>query len=157
MTLTIDFNLEGTGWADCIVQFNETKCEIYASYLSDALGSLVVCGVAVLAGVHSISVGFDEEPGEYRWGVTSGDGNQVRVVILSFPQLWGNRPDSEGEPLIAFELTRLEFGIAVRDAASKVLAQHGEAGYKSRWVQHDFPTSSLTLLNDYISRRERDR
>jgi hypothetical protein len=53
--------------------------------------------------------------------------------------------------LIAFELTRLEFGIAVRDTASKVLAQHGEAGYKSRWVQHDFPTSSLTLLNDYIS------
>jgi len=37
----------------------------YRPYLSDALGNLVLAGVAVLAGVKSISVGFDEEPGRF--------------------------------------------------------------------------------------------
>jgi hypothetical protein len=64
VTLTIDYQLSGSGWADCMVHADE--------YFSDALGKLVLAAVVVLAGAHSVSVGFDEEPGEYRWRIRIG-------------------------------------------------------------------------------------
>ena len=81
MTLTIDYRLTGSGWADCTVRADGKACEISASYLSDALGNLVLAAVAVLAGAHSISVGFDEEPGEYRWAVVRTDNGTLRLTI----------------------------------------------------------------------------
>jgi hypothetical protein len=54
----------------------------------------VLAGVGVLAGAHSVSVGFDEEPGEYRWAIVLTD-NGVQVDISSFQELWSNRPDAD--------------------------------------------------------------
>ena len=48
MSLTIDYRLTGTGWAGCRVTDAGASCELTASYLSDALGSLVLAGNAVL-------------------------------------------------------------------------------------------------------------
>ena len=67
--LKIDFRLTGSGWAECTVHADGCECEVSASYLSDALGKLVLAGVAVLADAQSVAVGFDEEPGEYRWAI----------------------------------------------------------------------------------------
>jgi len=92
--LKIDYRLVGSGWAECIVHADDRRCEVSASYLSDALGKLVLAGVGVLAGAHSVSVGFDEEPGEYRWAIVLTD-NGVQVDISSFQELWSNRPDAD--------------------------------------------------------------
>ena len=94
--LKIDYRLTGSGWAECTIHADGRECEMSASYLSDALGKLVLAGVAVLAGAQSVSVGFDEEPGEYRWAIVMADSGVVRVEILEFQELWGNRPDAEG-------------------------------------------------------------
>jgi hypothetical protein len=51
------------GWADCTVRADGNDCKLSASYLSDALGKLILAASAVLADAHSVSVGFDEEPG----------------------------------------------------------------------------------------------
>lgn len=48
--LKIDFRLTGSGWAECTVHADSHECEVSASYISDALGKLVLAGVAVLAG-----------------------------------------------------------------------------------------------------------
>lgn len=157
MTLAIDYRLTGSGWADCIVRTGGKDYEISASYLSDALGNLVLAAAAVLAGAHSISVGFDEEPGEYRWAVVRTDNGTVTLTVLSFQELWGNRPDAEGTPLCSWTGHPVDLGRAVRDAAEAVLKAHGLAGYKERWAEHDFPSQQLELLKRYIAQWERNR
>jgi len=153
VTLTIDYRLTGVGWAKCTIAADGRDCTVSASYLSDALGNLVLAAATVMADAHSISIGFDEEPGEYRWSIVRTGNSVVEVKILSFGDLWGNQPDAEGEPLLAFSCTPLEFGRAVRDAADAVLKEHGLPGYKERWVRYDFPTKQLDLLTSYLSPR----
>jgi hypothetical protein len=63
VTLTIDYQLSGSGWADCMVHADGHDCKLSASYFSDALGKLVLAAVVVLAGAHSVSVGFDTPAG----------------------------------------------------------------------------------------------
>lgn len=155
--LKIDFRLIGSGWAECTVYADGLECKVSASYLSDALGKLVLAGVAVLAGAQSVSVGFDEEPGEYRWAIVMIDSGTVRVDVLEFQELWGNRPDAEGRSLMTFSCSALEFGKAVCATADEVLKQHSLAGYKQRWVENDFPVVELDLLKSYILRWERYR
>ncbi|KGF78709.1 hypothetical protein IA69_28735 [Massilia sp. JS1662] len=154
--LKIDYRLKGSGWAECTIHADGRKCEVSASYLSDALGKLVLAGVAVLAGAQSVSVGFDEEPGEYRWAIVMTDDGVVRVDMLEFRELWGNRPDVEGTLLMTFSCPPLEFGEAVYAAAEEVHKLHGLAGYKKRWATHDFPVAELDLLKSYILRWERN-
>ena len=105
--LRIDFRLTGSGWAECTVHADGHECEVSASYLSDALGKLVLAGVAVLAGAQSVSVGFDEEPGEYRCAIVMTDNATVRVDVLEFQELWGNWPDAEGRSLLTFSCAPL--------------------------------------------------
>ncbi|MBQ0934308.1 hypothetical protein [Ideonella paludis] len=150
MPLTIDYRLVGSGWAECTVTSGEATCEISASYLSDALGNLVLAATAILAGAHSISVGFDEEPGEYRWVLEWSGSNQVKLRVLEFQELWSNRPDAEGQLLFQTEVHPLVFGEAVSSAAGRVFHKFGAAGYKKDWVQHEFPTRQLELLDQYI-------
>ena len=156
MVLTIDYRLTGSGWADCIVRAGERSCKLSASYVSDALGKLVLAAMAVLAGAHSVSVGFDVEPGEYRWSVVLTDGSTVRVSILSFQDLWGNLPDADGTPLLSISCAPLEFVKSVWEAAEVVLEKHGLADYRDRWG-HDFPSQELGLLRSYIAAWERNR
>jgi hypothetical protein len=152
--LTIDYRLTGAGWAACTIRFNQVACEITASYLSDALAKLVLGALSVVADLHSVSIGFDEEPGEYRWAIVrTGDGT-CRVTILSFPDWLPAHPDSSGEPLMIFECSSVEFGRAVRDAASRVLAEYGSEGYVEKW-DVPFPARELALLEAWLAARDR--
>jgi hypothetical protein len=150
MILTIDYRLAGSGWADCTIRSNGRECKLSASYLSDALGKLVLAAAAVLAGAHSVSVGFDKEPGEYRWSIVCTDAGAMRVSILSFQDLWGNLPDADGTPMLSVTCAPLDFGNAVREAAEAVLSKHGLADYNAQWG-HDFPSKELDLLQSYIA------
>jgi len=42
------YQLAGTGWSECRLSIGDTRCEITASYLSDALGDLAAAVEDVL-------------------------------------------------------------------------------------------------------------
>ena len=152
MSLAIDFRLAGAGGADCTVKSEAQQTELTASYLSDALGNLLVAAVAVLSGAHAISIGFDEEPGEYRWSLQRVDNESLSVKVLEFQELWGNKPDSQGSLLFEHLCHPLEFAQAVQAAASKVLELHGLKGYQQKWGQHAFPSKQLEMLGELVAR-----
>ncbi|WP_394756813.1 hypothetical protein [Rhodoferax sp.] len=152
MKLSIDYQLVGAGWSRCKVTSEELECELSASYLSDALATLVLGACSVLAGFASVSFGFDEEPGEYRWSVNRVTPTEIKIRLLKFSELWSNLPDSEGQLLVEFSCHPLEFGLAVQSAAASVLAEHGLVTYKEKWVQHEFPSKQLEVLNEYVAR-----
>jgi hypothetical protein len=85
----------------------------------------------LLRGAASERCSFDEEPGEYRWIIDCTDGH-VRIRTLEFQELWGNRPDHEGEILLDGQCDLTSFVGAVRDALQRVVGEHGVEGYKRR-------------------------
>jgi len=151
MNLSITYRLVGTGWAECVISDNESKCEVTASYLSDALGKLVLAALGVLSGFRDVTFGFDEEPGEYRWVIQSIDINEIAIEIFDFDELWGNKPNVDGRLLFSSKCRPVVFARAVHDAATAVLDEHGESGYLEKWNEFPFPSQQLTLLSELLA------
>ncbi|MCV2423489.1 hypothetical protein [Paucibacter sp. DJ2R-2] len=154
MQLSITYELVGSGWSKCTIEDGEESCSVSASYLSDALGNLVVAAFSALSGFASISFGFDEEPGEYRWVIEQTEPNQIQIQILEFEDLWGCKPNADGKVLLSTTCRPLVFAAAVQRAAAAVLAEHGEEGYLGKWMEHPFPIRQLSLLSELVAARE---
>lgn len=153
MSFEISYELVGAGWSRCTMRAGSSECVVTASYLSDALGMLVLGALGILSGLKAVSFSFDEEPGEYRWVIQQTNVNQVQIEILSFEELWGNRPNSEGTPKWSFTCRPAVFASAVKAAADAVLTEHGEAGYLEKWCEHPFPKRELDLLSELVAQR----
>jgi hypothetical protein len=146
MQIQIDYRLTGSGWAECDVTSDEQTCLLSASYLSDALKKLVLAANAVLEGFSKLTFSFDEEPGEFRWVITSLRLNEIEIEILEFHELWGSRPDAEGNSLYKSRCRPIVFAKAVEEAAKRVLETHGESGYQTTWAEHPFPMTQFVEL-----------
>jgi hypothetical protein len=150
--LLIRCELVGTGWLSCVVSFEDCRAELSASYLSDALGNMLLFALAVSAGFRSVSFGMDEEPGEYRWVAELVEPNWLNLRILQFGQLWGSEPNSAGRLLFEAKVRPVILAEAIAEAAERVLQAHGLAGYAERWSEHKFPERELALLRYSIAR-----
>ena len=139
MALSIDYSLRGVGWATCRVTLDEESVDLAASYLSDALGNLVLAACMAYSGFHSLSFGFDEEPGEYRWAINRVDGTYMTLRLLEFDELWSNASNQDGRQLLVGKMSIQEFVNAVHRAAHAVLKEHGQDGYREKWAGHPFP------------------
>jgi hypothetical protein len=122
-----------------------------ASYLSDALGNLVLFALAVSSGFRSVSFGMDQEPGEYRWVAELEEPNVVSLRILAFPELRGNKPNAVGQTLFQVSLRPVVIAQAIVEAADRVLETHGLKDYRDKWADHGFPERELALLKASVA------
>ncbi len=152
MALNIVYRLTGVGWAECTIADADGTCTVSASYLSNALHDLVLAAGALLSRFSALTFSFDEEPGEYRWVISSLRLNEVELQILSLDELWGDKPNSEGRLMFRTICTPETFAEAVHAAATAVLAEHGEAGYLEKWAEHPFPMTQLEQLSKMLAR-----
>jgi hypothetical protein len=152
MSFNLKYTLVGTGWVNCTVSDDIASCEVTASYLTDALSLLIIAATAVASGFRAATFSFDEEPGEFRWILEAPQLNLRSLEIREFPNLWGEKPNSEGRLLFRTEVRPMVFAKAVRAAAAAVLAEHGSEGYTALWVEHPFPDRELALLETAIAR-----
>lgn len=143
MPLSLTYNLIGTGWSECLVEIDGQRAELTASYLSDALGGLLRAVANLLRGVDDNSVSFDEEPGEYRWRLTRAGPEELRVRVLWFDEMWGNKPDEAGKVVFDARCRLRTFAGAVLSAAQHISDEYGTEGYRERWARHDFPLERL--------------
>ena len=147
---SLTYDLVGTGWSTCVVEAGDVKLELSASYLSDALGNLVLFAYGAASGFHSLSFGFDDEPGEYRWVAQAIDSNLMNLKILEFQELWAHKSNAEGKVLLDIEMPPVIFAEAVAKAADTVLEKYGLTGYAEKWAEHQFPEQQLSLLKSSI-------
>lgn len=152
MTLRINYRLTGQGWAECTLVDAEQSCTITASYLSDALFNLLLASTALLSGFSCLTFSFEEEPGEYRWVITSPRLNEIELRILSFGDLYGGEPESAGQLLFQTTCIPETFAMAVHSTAAALLTEHGEAGYLEKWLEYPFPTTHFNELSRLLSR-----
>jgi hypothetical protein len=150
MGVEIRYELTGSGWAECTVRVDSAWVTVTASYLSDALDNLACAIAAALRGHPRPTASFDEEPGEYRWIFEPLPEGQVRVRILQFEELWGDRPDEEGNQIFAAECRLRTLAGAMVSALQTLEQQYGIRGYREKWVNYDFPLSRLTELQELL-------
>jgi hypothetical protein len=146
------YELTGTGWSECQLSIGEARCEVTASYLSDALGELASAVEDVLRwpGVNARAV-FMEEPGEYRWRFLAAGPGRVRVKIIEFSD-WNEMDDTAGKVIFDAECDRRSLGESVAKDLRRLLTAHGARGYREKWVNSDFPTKRLDAIEALLSR-----
>jgi hypothetical protein len=145
------YELTGSGWSECRISIGGARCEVTASYLSDALGELAFAVEDVLRwpGVDARAV-FVEEPGEYRWRFIQAGEERVRVKIIEFPD-WGEKDDERGKLIFDAECDRRSLGESVARELRRLLAVHGVHGYRRKWVENDFPMQRLLAIEALLS------
>lgn len=139
------YRLTGTGWAEARVADDQSHVIVTASYLSDALRSLIEAVALVLEGVTEAGCSWDEEPGECRW-ILRREPDALSIEILAFDELWGDKPDDVGRSVFRTRQDPMRVGRAVLSAAQRLVDELGEAGYERQWVEHPFPTDALERL-----------
>jgi hypothetical protein len=146
------YELTGTGWSECRLSIGDARCEVTASYLSDALGELASAVEDVLRwpGVDARAV-FVEEPGEYRWRFLQAGPERVRVKIIEFPD-WNKMDDAAGKVIFDAECDRRSLGEAVAKELRRLLAAHGTRGYREKWVNSEFPSQRLEAIEALLAR-----
>ena len=151
MAVTLRYELHDAGWADCTLEIDEERVTVSASYLSDALEELSAAVVALLRGEPSAIASFAEEPGEFRWQFDRADGDQLRVRIYWSEVRWNDRLHDPSAPIIDGLCRMRTFAGQVVAELQRLLREYGEAGYKDRWVLHDFPTKRLEQLQALLA------
>lgn len=155
MSVSFAYHLAGTGWAECTIAIDEQHTTITASYLSDAFADLLGAVIRMVEGQPEATASFAEEPGEYRWRFFRKEPDRLLIRILEFPQLWGDRPDEEGKPLLTAECRLRTFAGAVVSESQRLLEKHGKEGYLELWAQHQFPLERHERLQQLLRRKAR--
>jgi hypothetical protein len=157
LSIEFRYQLTGAGWSECTLIVDDGHVTVTASYLSDALRSLISAVCRVLEGTDEATAAFDEEPGEFRWRLYRIDDELVRVMILEFDDLWSDKPDSDGKPIFDVRCRLRTFAGAVYDGCKQLLAEHGHAGYKEQWHEHDYPDSEFEELKRLLDAKQTRR
>lgn len=145
MPVQFKYRLTGAGWSEGSISDGHASATLTASYLEDALGDLLEAVGVLLEGAIDARCSWEEEPGEYRW-IFSRQGNDVRLQVLGFEDMYSLKPDPAGYSIFETSLSLRDLAIAIADGAQAVLDEHGEDGYLAKWDQHPFPSEHLALI-----------
>lgn len=120
-----------------------------ASYLSDALASLIDAVNSALEGAAESRCTWVLEPGEYRW-ILGRQGLAGQLRVLRFSDAEARQADDRGVLVVHVELPIHEIAVAIADGAQETLDEYGESIYGERWG-HPFPLESLRLLQSRLT------
>lgn len=152
--LDLSYNLGNHGWATACASNGDQHVEMTASYLSDALGDFARAVRGLMRGTPETTFCLLDEPGEHRI-ILKRDGETVHVTVYWFEDEGASL--SHGKVVLAAECSVGELATTGINCLRKVLDTHGEAGYRERWKEHDFPTQEyrdiLKLRREHAAAR----
>ncbi|MFJ6426727.1 hypothetical protein [Streptomyces hydrogenans] len=146
--LQFRWELGGAGWASCRIADGAGEYRANIGYCTDALAD-VLYAVAGLYGDATVQrVSFDLEPVELRWLFQRRE-RDVALALYEFPDgatSWGSPDETGGTLAWSSSSPRGVLGHVVMEAAESVLREHGEDGYREKWMLHPFPVAALQDL-----------
>ena len=152
MGVQISYDIVGAGWAKCTIRVDDACATVTASYLFERfLDDLASAVAASLRGHPHATASFTEEPGEYRWIFEPLSEGRVSVRILKkFKEMWGGRPDEDGTVIFHAQCRLRTLAGAVLSELQRLERAYGFAGYREKWVEHDFPVLRLAELQELL-------
>lgn len=76
---------------------------------------------------------------------------QLRVRIFWTLPRWKDQPHNVDTPIFDATCRIRTFAGEVLVELQRLLKEYGEAGYKERWVLHDFPSKRLRQLEELLA------
>ena len=145
--MEIQYSLGGAGWATANVAADGKSVSMPVSYLHDSLRDLARAILRLRDGEPETLVTFMDEPGEHH--LTLRRVNDEVKVEVQWTNRWTNGqpiPRGEGRTLLEARVPFSEIERAVLAVLDDVMNSLGVAGYKQKWIQHDFPTAEYQKL-----------
>jgi hypothetical protein len=152
MAIKLTYKLDEAGWAMVVIQDGELKINLRVSYLNDSLLELAEAAITIRDGLPAPRVVFMDEPGEAQL-LVSRDDDGVSYELRWYDEWcsWGRGPEDKFELLHQGKASEWEFLACIRRQLQAILAEHGEDGYLTKWLEHPFPKQQY---NDLLNIRE---
>ena len=145
--MKFDYILHEGGWATANISCGDLTAEMAVSYLHDTLDDLSDAVLAIMDGAREAAAIFMDEPGEHRLVIRRVSETDVALELRWYKDWasWG-LGSCEYEIVLCCSTRIVHLRGQVLSALKALLDEHGAAGYKERWVEHDFPFERLRQL-----------
>jgi hypothetical protein len=151
--ISFAYRLTTSGNAEATISDGTDQLTMQISYLSDALRDLTVAVSALKEGAKTSECVWLTEPGEYRWSLTRRR-ETVWIRIVGFREWEQDRsPRDRGRVVFKAHCTLEELAAAILHELEDLYTTIGPAGYKERWVAHEFPVAEYRHLRDLTATR----
>lgn len=140
----LSYNLRGAGWARASFSDGTITIDAMVSYIHDSLRELARAARGMLRGLPEASFNLLDEPGGFRFRLRRAE-SQIEVSVERSRKLFV-RPDPSDELVMETTCTVREFANLTINVLRKILDEHGEAGYREQWRNHDFPLAEYQEL-----------
>ena len=143
-----EYELHQAGWATARIRHSDSFVEMPVSYLHDSLRELATATFTISRGAKSSRVVFMDEPGEHHLTLTREEDAMCRYSIDWFNDhhSWGLRIIPGGEHICAGNVSVRRLVQQVYSELYRLHEVFGVAGYKERWVAHEFPHTEMQRL-----------
>jgi len=141
------YDLEGLGFATAALGDGERTLELTATFHRDSLAEFAESVVRLTEGAGAAHAVFVDEFGEHHVEFRRA-GEQVALSVTRHPDA-SNRelcPLGESAPVFSVSTTVTELHSAIIAALGRLLEVHGVAGYRAKWLEHDFPLEAYRSL-----------
>jgi hypothetical protein len=146
--IEIKWVLHDGGWVDVRVSLGDSSADFDASYICDSLRELVLSTISLLGGSRDAAVRFEEEPSVVFMELVRIDDQRAQLTIARAVDGGYRRWKSV---VLEGDVSILRFARAVARVLSRLLTEHGEAGYLARW-RRPFPTNEHASLKELLRR-----
>jgi hypothetical protein len=154
MSLKVEYDLTGTGWATAKIRTRWQSAAMVVSYLHDTLFDLVTASNLLLTGACEANVILMDEPGEHHIILQSSDQVNLNIEIRHFSDWasWNMCPNENYKTILSTHDTVSNFATQIFRNSSRILATYDLAGYKEKWVEHEFPIEAFNRLKTLLSK-----
>lgn len=154
----IEFNyiLENAGWAKVLIGKEQQWVEMTVSYLHNSLEELINGFTCLLQNeVTERTVVFMDEPGEHHL-ILKKEGEQLIITVKWYDDWtsWGMYPKEKHTVVFEGKTTVFDFAKQVEISLDTVYLENGTAGYKAKWIEHDFPFYKYKKMKKLLSNNE---
>jgi hypothetical protein len=146
IAMTLSYILHEAGWATATIEHDGRHREMRVSYLSDAVLNMLDAAIGLVNNGREVRFNFMDEPGEHECVVTRTGPDAVRIRVVWYKD-WIGLSDEPGEEVFACDGGATQFCERVFACCKRLLDEHGEDGYKERWIEHEFPTETFEQLS----------
>jgi hypothetical protein len=149
--MELTYDLRDTGWACASISDGSRRRDLFASYISDALGDMAKAAAMLLNGSRDESFCFQDEPGEHRFVLSRGDADLLTIRVLWFERCFSGRADRFGEEVFRCQCAILDFVGQVFAILHTILMEHGLEGYKQAWGNQEFPVRAYDEIRRHLN------
>src|SRR5260370_33483703 len=148
-TMRLHYGLEDAGWATVTLESADQRVEMAASYLHDSLRDLASAARALVGGAAEVRVVFMDEPGEHELIMRRASATAVDVEILWHGHLESWKMEGgQGKRKLLGSTSVADVRGQILSELKHLLHENGEAGYRRKWVEHDFPVAEMRELEE---------